>query len=70
MQFQKENQNFIKNYEHESNPEKNISDSLKTTLLFIGHHWTAVEVFQLLNLDIKGEYSLSDLKAKECKKFS
>ena len=42
-----------------------MRDSLNANFLFIGNPWTVNE------LDVKGDYSLSDLKNKnKCRKFS
>ena len=45
----------------QSRSQKNMSNSLKTNILFIGLHLTVNEVCQR-NLDMKSDLSLGDLK--------
>ena len=42
-----------------------MSDSLKANFLFIGHHWFLDDFCHQRNLDMKGDYYLSDFKNKE-----
>ena len=48
-----------------SKPKKYMQ-VLERYFLF-GHHWYINEVFHYWNLDMKGEYSLNDLKTKKNK---
>ena len=49
----------------QSRSQKIMSHSLKANFLFIRHHWNVNEDCYQRNLDMKGDFSLSDLKNKK-----